>query len=94
MDVGFISTHLFDICSYLSAPLILVIFDNRFIRKRVSCKSTGITFSTFSTYFVDFVSSSFFIGFCEFFEVIFGRVFFSKMVPNGAQNGFKKVTKI
>ena len=28
-----------------------------------------------------------------FFEAIFGRFFFSKMVPNGAQNGLKKVTK-
>ena len=57
MDFGFISTPFFDICLYLSAPLVLVIFGNHSIRKRVSCKSEGIKFSTFSTCFVDFVSS-------------------------------------
>ena len=70
MDFGFISTQFFDICLYLSAPLVLVIFDNLSIRKRVSCKSEGIKFSTFSTCFVDFVPSSFFIRFFEFFEAI------------------------
>ena len=57
MDVGFILTPCLDILLYLSAPLVLVVFDNHSIRKRVSCKSKGITFSTFSTCFVDFVSS-------------------------------------
>ena len=59
MDVGlkFISTPFFDICLYLSAPLVLVIFGNLSIRKRVSYKSKGIKFSIFSTCFVDFVSS-------------------------------------
>ena len=28
-----------------------------------------------------------------YFEVIFGMVFFGKMVPNGAPDGLKKVTK-
>jgi hypothetical protein len=123
MDFSFISTHFFDICLYLPAPLVLVIFDNTSIRKRVSCKSEGLKFRTFSACFVDFVSSSFFIRFCDIFEailgsiwhhfweknpsenhfkkrgpprwklVIIGRVFFSKMVPNGAQNGLKNITK-
>ncbi len=70
MDCGFISTHFFDICLYLSVPLVLVIFGNASIRKRVSCKSEGIKVSTFSTCFVDFVSSSFVIRFWEFLEAI------------------------
>ena len=32
-------------------------------------------------------------GRVSFFEAISGMVFFSKMVPNGASNGFKKLTK-
>ena len=32
-------------------------------------------------------------GGSPFFEEIFGRLFFWKMVPNGASNGFKNVTK-
>ena len=57
MDVGFISTPFFDIFLYLPAPLVLVTFGNLSIRTRVSYKSKGIKFSTFSTCFVDFVSS-------------------------------------
>ena len=74
MDFGFISAQFFHIFFYLSAPLVLVIFDNPSIRKRVSCKSKGIKFSTFSAFFVDFVSSSFFIRFCEIFEAILGSI--------------------
>ena len=74
MDVGFISTPFVDICLYLSAPLVLVIFDNLSIRKRVSCKSKGNKFSTFSAFFVDFVSSSFFVRFRAFFEAILGSI--------------------
>ena len=69
MDFGFISTPFFAFVLYLSALLVLVIFDNPSTRKRVSCKSKGVKFSTFSTCFVDFVSSSFFIGFCDLFQV-------------------------
>ena len=74
MDFGFIPAQFVDIFLYLSAPLVLVIFDNPSIRKRVSGKSEGVKFRTFSTCFVDFVSSSFFIGFCKFFEAIFGSI--------------------
>ena len=84
MDVGFISSHVFCIFLDSSAPLVLVIFDNPSIRKRVSCKSKGIKFSTFSTCFVDFVSSSFFIGFCDLFEAIWSSIwhhFWEKNVP-------------
>ena len=68
MDFGFIPAQFFDIFLYLSAPLVLVIFDNPSIRKRVSCKSKGIKFSTFSAFFVDFVSSSFFIRFRDLLD--------------------------
>ena len=84
MDVGFISTRFFDILLYLSAPLVLVIFDIFSIRKRVSCKFKGTKFGTFSTCFVDFVSSSFFIRFCDIFEAILGSIwhnFEKKNVP-------------
>ena len=74
MAVAFISRPFFDIVFYLSALLVLVIFDNHSIRKRVSCKSKGIKFSTFSAFFVDFVSSSFFIRFREIFEAILGSI--------------------
>ena len=70
MDFGFFSTPFFCIVLDLSAPLVLVFFDNASTRKRVSCKSKGFKFSTFSTCFVDFVSSWFFIGFCYLFEAI------------------------
>ena len=59
MDVGFISTPLFDIFLYLWAPLVLVMFCNSSIRTRVYCKSEGIKFGTCSTCFVNFVSNSF-----------------------------------
>ena len=90
MHFGFISTTFFDICLYLSAPLALVIFDNHSIRKRVSCKSKGIKFSTFSTCFVDFVSSSFFIGFCEFCEAIWRSIWHNFREKNRSENRFKK----
>ena len=85
MDFGFISTHFFCFLLGLSAPLALVIFDNLSIRKRVSCKSKGVKFSTFSTCFVDFVSSSFFIEFCDLFEAIWGSIWhrFSEKNPSG-----------
>ena len=71
MDFGFISMPFLDIFEYLSAPLVLVVFDNPSTRKRVSCKSKGVKFSTFSTCFVDFVSSLFFYQIlCDFFEAI------------------------
>ena len=83
MDCGFISTPFFCIVLDLLAPLVLVIFGNPSIRKRVSCKSKGVKFSTFSTCFVDFVPSSFFIRFCEFFEAIWGSIWhhFSEKKP-------------
>ena len=84
MDFDFISTPFFCIVLDLSAPLVLVIFDNHSIRKRVSCKSKGVKFSTFSTWFVDFVPSSFFTRFCEFFEAIGGPIwhYFSEENPS------------
>ena len=84
MDFGFILTSCFDIFLYLSAPLVLVIFDNHSIRKRVSCKSKGIKSNTFSTYFVDFVSSSFFHRLGDFlkpFEAPLGTIFEKKTIP-------------
>ena len=90
MDFGFISTPLFCMCLDLSAPLALVIFDNHSIRKRVSCKSKGVKFSTFSTCFVDFVSSSFFIGFCDLFEAIWGSIWHHFSEKNASENRFKK----
>ena len=57
MDVGFMSTLLFGIFLYLSAPLVSVIVGNSSIRKHVSCKSKGVKFSILSTCFADFVSS-------------------------------------
>ena len=74
MDFGFIPAQFFDIFLYLSAPLVLVIFDNPSMRKRVSCKSKGNKFSTFSAFFVDFVSSSFFVRFRDLFEAILGSI--------------------
>ena len=58
MDFGFISTQVVDMFLYLSAPLVLVIFGNHSIRKRVSCKSKGVKFSLFSICF-DFWGSVF-----------------------------------
>ena len=84
MDFWFISLRCFDICLYLSAPLVLVVFDNHSIRKRVSCNYKSIKFSTLSASFVDFVSSSFFIRFCEIFEAIWGSIwhhFLEKTIP-------------
>ena len=85
MDFGFISTHflLAYISTQLSSPLVLVVFDNHSIRKRVSCKSKGIKFSTFLTCFVAFVSSSIFIRFCDVFEAILGSMWhhFSEKKP-------------
>ena len=74
MDFGFIPAQFFNIFLYLSAPLVLVIFDNPSMRKRVSCKSKGNTFSTFPAFFVDFVSSLFFIRFCDLFEANLGSI--------------------
>ena len=74
MDFGFIPAQFFDIFLYLSAPLVLVIFDNPSMRKRVSCRSEGNKFSTFSAFFVDSVSSSFFMRFCEICEAIWGSI--------------------
>ena len=90
MDVGFISMLFWEICKYLSAPLVLVVFDNLSTRKRVSCKSKGVKFSTFSTCFVDFVSSSFFIGFCDLFEAIWGSIWHHFSEKNASENRFKK----
>ena len=90
MDFGFISTPLFCIFLDLSAPLILVIVDNHSIRKRVSCKSKGIKFSTCSSCFVDFVSSSFFIRFYECFEAIWGSIWHHFWEKNPSENRFKK----
>ena len=89
MDFGFISTQFFDIVLYLSALLVLVIFDNSSIRKRVSCKSKGIKFGTFSTCFVDFVSSSLFIRFCDLFEAIWGSIWHHFSEKNLSENHFK-----
>ena len=90
MDFGFISTPFFDICLYLSVPLVLVIFDNHSIRKRVSCKSEGLKFGTFPTCFVDFVSSSFFIRFSEIFEAILDSIWHHFWEKNPSENRFKK----
>ena len=90
MDFGFISTQLFGIFLDLSAPLVLVIFDNLSIRKRVSCKSKGIKFSTFSTCFVDFVPSLFFIRFCDLFEAIWGSIWHHFSEKNLSENRLKK----
>ena len=90
MDFGFISTPFFDICLYLPAPLVLVIFDNLSIRKRVSCKSEGLKCGTFPTCFVDFVSSSFLIRFCDLFEAILGSIWHHFWEKNPSENRFKK----
>ena len=90
MDFGFISTQFFDIFLYLPAPLVLVIFDNPSIRKRVSCKSKGVKFSTFSTCFVDFVSSSFFNRLCDLFEAIWGSIWHHFSEKNASENRLKK----
>ena len=90
MDVGFISTQFFRIFLDLSAPLVLVIFDNLSIRKRVSCKSKGIKFSTFLTCFVAFVSSSIFIRFCDVFEAIWGSIWHHFSEKNPSENRLKK----
>ena len=81
IDIGFISIPFFGIFRNLSASLFLVIVGNHSIRKRVSCKSKGIKFSTFLTCFVDFVSSSRFIKFLIFlkpFEAPFDTIFEKK----------------
>ena len=74
MNFGFIFTQLLAIVFYLSAPLVLVIFDNPSMRKRVSCRSEGNKFSTFSAFFVDFVSSSFFVTFRDLFDAILDSI--------------------
>ena len=74
MDFGFISTRFFDIVLYLSAPLVLVIFDNHSIRKRVSRKSEGFNFSRFPTCFVGFISSLFLLRFSLIFDAIWGSI--------------------
>ena len=75
MDVGFISTHFFCIFLDLSAPLFLVICDNHSIRKRVSCKSKGVKFSTFS------------IVLLTSFQVRFLSDFVTFLRPSGAPFG-------
>ena len=90
MDFGFISTPFFCIFWDLSASLVLVIFDNTSIRKRVSCKSRGVKFSTFSTCFVDFVSSSIFIRFCYVFEAIWGSIWHHFSEKNLSEIRLKK----
>ena len=90
MDFGFISTPFFYFVLYFSAPLVLVIFDNPSMRKRVSCKSKGNTFSTFPAFFVDFVSSLFFIRFCDIFEAILGSIWHNFLEKNPSGNHFKK----
>ena len=90
MDVGFISMPFLDIFKYLSAPLVSVVFDNLSIRKRVSCKSKGVKFSTFPTCFVDFVPSSFFIRFCDLFEAIWGSIWHHSREKNLSENRLKK----
>ena len=90
MDVGFLSTLFFDMLLYLSAPLVLVIFGNHSIRKRVSCRSKDFNFYTFSTCFADFVSSSFFMRLCYIFEAIWGSSwhhFWEKRSGNRSKNG-------
>ena len=90
MDFSFISTPFFDIVLYLSAPLVLVIFDNPSIRKRVSCKSKGINFSKFSTCFVGFVPSLFFLRFSLIFDAILCSVWHQFWEKNPSENRFKK----
>ena len=71
----------FDIFLYLSALLVLVIFGNHSIRKRVSCKSDGIKFGTFSTCCLAFVSSVVLADFVTFLmpsEVPFCTIFETK----------------
>ena len=90
MDFDSISTPFFCIVLDLSAPLVLVIFYNPSIRKSVSCRSKGIKFSTFSAFFVDFVSSSFFIRICEIFEAILSSIWHNFLEKNPSENHFKK----
>ena len=90
MDFDIISTTLFYIVLDLSAPLILVIFDSHSIRKRVSCKSKGIKFSTFLTCFVAFVSSSTFIRFCDVFEAIWASIWHHFSEKNLSEIRLKK----
>ena len=81
---------IFSFCLYLSAPLVLVIFDNLSMRKRVSCKFKGTKFSTFSTCFVAFVSSSIFIRSCDVFEAIWGSIRHHFSEKNPSENLFKR----
>ena len=58
MDVGFTLTHFVGNLLYLSALLVLVIFGNiPFEKGFLASNYKDIEFSTFSTCFVDFVSS-------------------------------------
>ena len=78
------SAHFFCIVLDLSSPLVLVIFDNPSTRKRVSCKSKGLKFRTFSACVVDFVPSSFLSDFFSFlrpFEAPFGTNFEETTIP-------------
>ena len=70
--------------------MVLVIFDNLSMRKRVSCKSKGNKFSTFSAFFVDFVSSSFIIRFRDIFEAILGSISHHCWEKNPSENRLKK----
>ena len=90
MHFCFISTLFFGMCSYLSAPLVLVIFGNRSIRKRVSCKSKGINFSKFPTCFVGFVSSLFLLRFSLIIDAILCSIWHQFREKNPSENRFKK----
>ena len=74
MDLCIISTLCFGMFSYLSAPLVLVIFCNPSIRKHVFYKSDGSKIKAFSTCFVGFVPSLFFLRFSLIFDAIWGSI--------------------
>ena len=74
MDLCIISTLCFGMFSYLSAPLVLVIFCNPSIRKHVFYKSDGSKIKAFSTCFVGFVPSLFVFRFSLIFHAIWGSI--------------------
>ena len=87
MDLGCILTLCFDICLHLSAPLVLVIFCKRSIRKLVFERSKGINFRTFPACSVDFFSGVVFHQICLDFWCHLGvrlAILFRKTVPGTA----------
>ena len=90
MDLCIISTLCFGMFSYLSAPLVLVIFCNPSIRTHVFRKSDGSKIRTFSTCFVGFVPSLFFLRFSLIFDAIWGSIWHQLWEKNRSENRSKK----